>query len=214
MLIAAYTRLKGFIGRVTEVTGVVLALFAAYEMVIADRVAPHVTGGVWVCPSDDRPDYMQRTAFFDFLRENADSFVYLDFWLAPVEYDFPDRACLDQGSPVVGILDDGLRVLGTPVVYPDGATGPTPELIITSARIDIPQTARLTAQYGEEPIFGVTGMVYVEAGEVEMGFQEFSFSAAPYDAAVLKKRDCTRDYLAADGLLDRVHSYVFACLAQ
>ena len=100
MLKRLFLRLKGFIGRVTEVTGVVLALFAAYEMAIADRIAPHVIGNVWLCEEPRHEGDMTRDAFFAFLRENADSVVYLDFWVSPVARtgEQPDPTCMDNGQ--------------------------------------------------------------------------------------------------------------------
>lgn len=216
MLKRLFVWLKGFIGRVTEVTGVVLALFAAYEMVIANRIAPHVVGSVWLCPQPRYEDEMTRDAFFAFLRENADSVVYLDFWFSPVTRTGgePNPACIDNGQVIASDSEHGLYVLGTSEVFEDGSGGAQGELRISYADFNVPQTARLTGQSGEEPIFGVTGLVYVEAGEVEMGFQEFTLSAAPYADAVLKRRDCTRDYVAAQGMMDRARAYLFSCLAN
>ncbi|MEM9061635.1 MAG: hypothetical protein AAGD13_14330 [Pseudomonadota bacterium] len=214
MLVAAYTRLKVFVGRVTEVTGVVLALFAAYEMVIADRIAPHVTGGVKLCEVADWPDYMSAGDFFAFIEDNADKVVYLDMFLVPVGRDGTPLDCLEETPRRADVSDFGLYAEGPYRTFEDGSSGPTPELWINFTGFETPQTARLTGQSGEEPIFGVTGLVYIEAGEVDAGFQSYTLSAAPYADAMLKKRDCARDYLAADGLLEQARAYVFSCLAS
>ena len=214
MLKRAADRLLGFAGRFTEITGVMVALFAAYEMIVADRVVPTLVGGIALCEIEDRPDYTSADAFFRFIEDNAERVVYLDIFLTPVGRDGDERQCKDGHPSPANDSEYGFTASGPPRVYPDQSTGPTPDILIRSERFQIPQTARLTGQSGEEPIFGITGLVYIEAMEVDMGFQTFELSAAPYDASMLALRDCAQQMIMAEGLLNRAHAYVFTCMAQ
>ena len=211
---ALYAAAKGFVGRVTEYVGVVLALFATYEAVIADRVAPTLTGGVWLCPEGGQEWHHPREVLFDFLRENADDVVYVDVYVTPVGLEGFHPSCAADGGWTGQESDVGLFARGPAQVFDDGSTGAEPNLIVRYDAFNVPQTARLTGQSGEEPLFGVKGLVYVEEGEVDMGFQDYAISAAPYAAAMLKKRDCAAAMVEAEGLIEKGRAYLFSCLAE
>ena len=151
---------------------------------------------------------------FDFLREHADTVVYVDFFVAPVDTDAVNESCNADGGWVGRTSETGLRARGPSLELPDGSTSAEPELVIDYDTFNVPQTARLTSQSGEEPIFGVKGLVYIEAGEVDMGFRDFSLAPAPYAEAMLKKRDCTKAYVEADGVMAKARAYLFSCLKQ
>ncbi len=214
MLKQAADRALGFAGRFTEITGVLLALFAGYEMIVADRVVPTLVGGVALCEIEDRPDYISADVFFRFIADHADGVVYLDMFLTPVGREGSEISCKDGQPSPASDSDYGFTASGPARVYSDQSTGATPDILIRSEGFQIPQTARLTGQSGEEPIFGVTGLVYIEAHELDMGFQTFELSAAPYDASMLKMRDCAQEMTLADGPLDRASTYIFTCMAQ
>lgn len=195
-------------------TGVVLALFAAYETIVADRIVPTLLGGVTLCEAEDRAGYISADAFFRFIEDSADSVVYLDMFLTPVGHEGGPMLCQDGQPSPANDSEYGFTATGPARVNPDQSSGPTPDILVRSEGFMIPQTARLTGQSGEEPIFGITGLVYIEAHEVDMGFQTFELSAAPYDAAMLAKRDCAQEMQNADGLVQRARAYVFTCMAK
>ena len=199
-------------GRFAELAAAGLALFAVYEGVVAERIPPTLIGGIALCPDPERPDLLRSEALFRFLEDHADSVVYLDLYVT-ISRPNEDFSCPVEGYRYGQVTDTGLVAEGQRRIYEDGSGGPQPSLVIETSRFQTPQTARLTGQSGEEAIFGVTGLVYVEAAEVDMGFQDFNLSAAPYADPMLRKRACAEAWSRADGSLARLSAYISVCMA-